>query len=331
MIMNRCRVVLIALVSLLAFFSCKPRIPSGILSQSKMEEVLYDYHLAQSAAEAGDGDVASNRYLYVQSVFQKHGITEAEFDSSMVWYSGNAVILKKIYDRLSSRFESESKSLGVGVSDTELYANMTEIGDTANIWSGARFLILEDNRLHNITSLIMQGDSTFLPGDIFKLSFESHFMGINARDAYTFLQIQYTDGSTHGVSQRLSSSYSVMMTLNDGAKNADARAERITITFFMPHAQKPSTPNFFYVTSPALLRIHTKKAVETETSADTDSLQMDSLAVDTVNAEADTLTHSRLSPTQLRDSKQVDRKIEIVKEKPLAPRRNTKRVIRRKS
>ena len=73
------------------------------------------------------------RYLYVQSVFQKHGITEAEFDSSMVWYSSRPDKLYKMYQRLGDRYATESRSLGLGVSETELYANMSSVGDTANI------------------------------------------------------------------------------------------------------------------------------------------------------------------------------------------------------
>ncbi len=320
---------LFVLFALSFMMACKPRIPNGVLSKSKMEEVLYDYHLAQCAAEA-DGPNMVNRYLYVQSVFQKHGITEAEFDSSMVWYSANAQILEKIYENLHARLSAESKSLGVGVSDTEMYANMTEEGDTANIWAGSRFLILENNRLHNFVTLNMIADSTFLPGDTYKLSFFANFMGRNAREAYAFLNIQFTDGSIAATSQRLSSNYSVMMNLSEKAKGAEARAERITVTFFMPYAEKPSEPEFFYVTNPALLRIHEKK-VEPVAEVPADSIaEADSTLQELGNDHLDTTHQQRLSPEQLRDSKHVDREINIVKEKPLAPRRKVTRSVRRK-
>ena len=49
--------------------ACQPDVPSGILSEDDLEEVLYDYHLAQGAAENTGGDMEIQRYLYVQSVF----------------------------------------------------------------------------------------------------------------------------------------------------------------------------------------------------------------------------------------------------------------------
>ena len=48
-----------------------------------LEEILYDYHLAQAMAENGARDSMDfRRYSYVRAVFDKHGVTEAEFDTS---------------------------------------------------------------------------------------------------------------------------------------------------------------------------------------------------------------------------------------------------------
>ena len=71
---------------LLCLSACKPSLPDGILSESKMESVLYDYHLAMGLAESEEGSVPENRYIRVRQVFEKHNISEAEFDSSMVYW-----------------------------------------------------------------------------------------------------------------------------------------------------------------------------------------------------------------------------------------------------
>ncbi len=333
--MSSFRHILIALVFVLLAASCKPGTPSGVISESKMESILYDYHLAQAAAESGEGDVVNNRYLYVHAVFDKYGITEEEFDSSMVWYSANADILFKMYTRLNARFEAESKGMGVGVSDTELYANMSEIGDTANIWSGSRFLILENNRLHNLVTLSMVADSTFLAGDTYKLSFASHFFGDTRRDAFAFLHVKFKDGRVSSVFQHVSSSYDVMMSLQKPEDFLDAETERITITFFLPLVKDAAEASYFYIVNPALLRIHQKAKLEETLPVDslavdsidvngTDSLQHDSISVDTIK-------YRRLSPDEFKGSKQVDKKIEIVKEKPIViPRRNGRKPLRRR-
>ena len=77
---------------------CKPKRPKGILSEGKMEKVMVDYHLAQGMAEvSNEGDMEATRYKYIQAVFKKHHITEAEFDSSLVYYFMNSEKFFEIY------------------------------------------------------------------------------------------------------------------------------------------------------------------------------------------------------------------------------------------
>ena len=42
--------MVMVLMALTVCVGCKPSLPKGIISQGKMEDVLYDYHLAQSMA-----------------------------------------------------------------------------------------------------------------------------------------------------------------------------------------------------------------------------------------------------------------------------------------
>ncbi|MBR2863512.1 MAG: DUF4296 domain-containing protein, partial [Bacteroidaceae bacterium] len=64
-------------------FSCKPGRPDGILSERKMENVLYDYHIAKALAQRSGDSIEQKLSLYTQAVFQKHKVTEAVFDSSL--------------------------------------------------------------------------------------------------------------------------------------------------------------------------------------------------------------------------------------------------------
>lgn len=307
--------------------ACRPSVPSDILSESEMEDILYDYHLGQSIAEVKGENLDQARYLNAQAVFQKHGITEAEFDSSMVWYSANSGMLEKIYMRLNARFEAESKGLGVGISDTEMYASMAQIGDTANVWSGSRILFLEHNTLNNVATLIMPADSNFLPGDKFKLSFSAQFLGEGRREAYVFMNVLYKDSVSCGVYQRLSTSYDVFLDIPERKDRTDYVADRIVITFYYPAEEGQSDASFFYVVNPALLRIHDKTVKQPDNKDATlssDSLRVDSLSVDSVGK--DTALHPRLTPEEMRNNKQVEHSIRIVKERPVViPRRTGNR------
>lgn len=87
--------------------------PRGVLSGRKMEQVLYDLHRADGILQvSGDyyhKDNAVNPYYL--SVMEKNGITQAQFDSSLVWYTDNPQIFNKIYPRVIRRLEKERQEL----------------------------------------------------------------------------------------------------------------------------------------------------------------------------------------------------------------------------
>ena len=55
--------------------SCEVKRPKEVLDEARMEEVLYDYHIAKVMADEVPYDEAYRRPLYRQGVFAKHGIT----------------------------------------------------------------------------------------------------------------------------------------------------------------------------------------------------------------------------------------------------------------
>ena len=60
-------IMLSVFVCISLFSSCKVKTPKGILSESNMEKLLYDYHVAQSLAENGDS-VEYRLPVYTESV-----------------------------------------------------------------------------------------------------------------------------------------------------------------------------------------------------------------------------------------------------------------------
>ena len=59
-----------------AVAGCKVKRPGGVIPESEMENLLYDYHLAKSM---GDNLPYSENYkkaLYLDAVFRKHGTTQ---------------------------------------------------------------------------------------------------------------------------------------------------------------------------------------------------------------------------------------------------------------
>ena len=114
--MRNTPLLIVCLILAFSILSCEQR-PEGILSKGEMEDVLYDYHLAQAMADWVPGHEGESNQPYIDAVFRKHGITQAEFDSSLVWYNAHASDLKDIYESLKDRYPKL------------VYANLTGFGE----------------------------------------------------------------------------------------------------------------------------------------------------------------------------------------------------------
>ena len=90
----------------LCLTSCRPK---GILHSWEMREVLIDLHktdaLIQIAGLQYGHDEALN--IYYAQVMEKHGITQSQFDSSLVWYTAHPVFFDKIYPKVQAELKAE--------------------------------------------------------------------------------------------------------------------------------------------------------------------------------------------------------------------------------
>jgi len=95
-----------AIFSTFLFFACSSR-PSYVLSESKMEKVLYDMYIAEAEINANysvfSSDSARKQEL-LNSVLKKHKITEAALDTSLAWYSGQLETYLKINENVSKHY-----------------------------------------------------------------------------------------------------------------------------------------------------------------------------------------------------------------------------------
>ncbi len=168
------------LLMLMLIVACKPTVPSEYIQPGDMEDILYDYHLSLAMARrSGGSDVDFNRSLNFQSVLKKHEVTEAEFDSSLVYYYSHAYRLKEIYSEVNERLSNEATSLGVAIGEINRYSQYSATGDTANIWVQQTDLILIPRPTMNRFDFTVKVDSTFKKGDSFMFQFMSEYIWQN--------------------------------------------------------------------------------------------------------------------------------------------------------
>lgn len=196
----------VALLTLMLAVSCKPTVPDEYIQPDEMEDILYDYHLSQSMGgqwsrthggmEMGQNSTSYKRNMYYHSVLKKHGVTEAEFDSSLVYYYGHADDLYKIYQRVADRMEKTAVSLGASVSDINKYSQFNADGDTANIWRDVTATVLTPYPPYNRLEFKVERDSTFKKGDSFLFNFMADFMYQGGtKDAVIYIAVRYDNDS----------------------------------------------------------------------------------------------------------------------------------------
>ena len=129
--MKNQRIIPFILLIVFAFTACDNR-PDNVLSRGKMEEVLYDYHLMQGLIDQlPNGERQEKAQDYINAVYEKHGITEAQFDTSIIYYNRHPKDLSKIYGNLKERYTAMNEEIQIVNGNNDMMAIFAAGGDTA--------------------------------------------------------------------------------------------------------------------------------------------------------------------------------------------------------
>lgn len=116
---------LLLLIIATAAVSCRPK---GILHSWEMREVLVDLHKTEALLQLTDQKNKPDeeaKSIYYAQVLEKHGITQAEFDSSLVWYTAHPQLFDKIYPKVLAQLEAEEAQF-LAEHEAELAAQPTK-------------------------------------------------------------------------------------------------------------------------------------------------------------------------------------------------------------
>ena len=141
-----------------------------------MEQFLYDYHLAQAIGQELSKEEKYQSKAYIDWVYQKHGISEDDFNRSLVWYTRNPKELARIYKHLSNRVDAEYKSVSRSLSQIEKKSFEIQSGDSVNLWYLASSAILNTSAYMNRLTYKINRDTTFHKGDTICLNLSGSFV-----------------------------------------------------------------------------------------------------------------------------------------------------------
>lgn len=211
------------LLTLLGLMSCD-RTPGGVMSVNKMSDLIVDLQLAEAYVESHSDLYENDSALLVvkQSVFKKHGITQEDYDSSLVWYAHNMEDYNKAYDKaitkLKGRYDKLNKG-GKGDMDSpeEMMAGPAGVpthqvapgrvpagkhlkrlnndikNDTADLWQGQRSYLLTQGLRRGFITFDLTPDANKQPGDRYQLAYKLMRGG---NEFKVSLNLDYNDGGT---------------------------------------------------------------------------------------------------------------------------------------
>ena len=283
--MKKLMICLVAVMALLfSVSSCKPSLPSGVLSKGKMTDILYDYHLALAMAHMDDNGDKGQSLAYREAVLRKHDVTSAEFDSSMVYYMRHTELLEDVYKDLTDRYNNEITAMGGSAKEGGEFANLSATGDTANEWNLATSMVFMPVQPFNSTSFDIKVDSTFHKGDRLMLDFDAQFIYQDGmRNGVAMLAVQFGNDSIAQRTIMIQSTQHYSVELSD----ADSLGIKSVKGYFMlmngdngTGVSSQTTLKLMFLEHIKLIRMHPQKPVAAPSgsspSASSDSLRKDS-------------------------------------------------------
>ena len=266
-------------------FACGKKIPSDIIQPEAMENLLYDYHLASTLGNNLSGSETKKRKAYYDYVFQKHQVTEAEFDSSMVWYTRHTEELSQIYENLQKRYEAAEKLARKQVDRQSGQISVSQSGDTVDIWRDRSIYWLTNSPLTNKAVFNFKADTTFRPKDILVLEVDFNFMPAqNAGKVVMGLNLIFKNDSLQGLTRVVRPGKQRLYFKPDSAFEFK---EIIGFIYYEP--TEPEQHGHVLASDIHLDRYHVKEevadslAVQKNDSLKADSAKADTVALDSVS------------------------------------------------
>lgn len=134
------------LVFIFALCACNNR-PKEVLPEDKMVDLLTDLQLAEGYYNTV-GPGKANRDAIINSVLTKHGVTQAQLDSTVAYYGRNIDDYYKLYGKVEKRIRNLSYT---GTND--------DIVESDDIWPYNRFAIMFPNQSSNGISFSIPADN----------------------------------------------------------------------------------------------------------------------------------------------------------------------------
>ena len=169
--------------------------PKDVLDMRDMTDVLVDIHTL-------DGVFASTSYnrfkpeerdAYYEAILVKHHITQAQFDSSLLWYSRDPKKFEKVYTRVIDQLTAEEAAVKAGKYH-ELLPKASTITHM-DLWTDSTRFTLRGDSLSCRPLAFSVADTSLVMGDVYELRFLMRVgRGDSCPGLHTHFNLHYAGG-----------------------------------------------------------------------------------------------------------------------------------------
>jgi len=120
---------------LLGVVACSKRVP---LNKKEFTALLIDMHMADATLDVWQREGVDERrtYQFYNDLFKKYGLTKADFDSCVHYYTSRPTLFAKIYDVVID-------TLNYRLTDKTRVWNLLTMRDSVNLFAGYRMQVLD--------------------------------------------------------------------------------------------------------------------------------------------------------------------------------------------
>ena len=251
--------VILLAAAMIIISACKPTVPSRYLQPDEMEDLMYDYYVSQGLIDIKNGSTEYQHRYNIEAVLRKHGLTQAEFDSSLVYYYNHMERLNVIFTNIQKRLSEEALELGASVGEVERFTIQSTSGDTTDVWEGYRQIMLTPIPPYHVVQFSQKADTSFHAGDSFLLTFASQFLAQSgSRNANVGLYVTYENDSV------ATATSTINVTGNTSLRLApcDLKVKKIDGFFYMAHRDQSDNDSelcLLFLNRIHLMRFHQQK------------------------------------------------------------------------
>ena len=189
---------IVALVAVSALLPACKGVPDHVIPPDEMSELLADRHIAEAVVDYNGPQwrTDSQRIALRDAVYLRHGVTQADVDTSLDWYGHNIGRYMEVYDRTIEILESR-----ITGSDARVRAEQVTIaGDSVDVWPASRFYAMSRRSPARSLQFALNSEENSERGDLY--TWRAKFAN-NQHEASWTVVAEYADSTLEYISERI--------------------------------------------------------------------------------------------------------------------------------